>query len=250
VLGAFPVDYFTTGNIDFGTSKGISISYDLRRTGNLALRANYTLAYAYGTGSSSSQQLSLLRTDQPNLRILQPLSWDQRHKININLDYRFAGGRSYNGPVLFGKNILANAGANFAVVTGSGLPYSRIRGVGEPGLKGSPNGSRLPWTNFVKMRVDKDFNLSLKGGEGRAKSTIVNVYVDVYNLLNTKNVSSVYAATGDPEDDGYLTAPKMQQNIEVQLDPEAYRMYYQMRALGSVRYMGPRTIRFGVSLNF
>ncbi len=61
------------------------------------------MAYAYGTGSSSSQQLSLLRTDQPNLRILAPLSWDQRHKVNLNLDYRFAGGRNYNGPKLFGN---------------------------------------------------------------------------------------------------------------------------------------------------
>ncbi|MEA3288195.1 MAG: TonB-dependent receptor, partial [Candidatus Marinimicrobia bacterium] len=251
VLGAFPVDYFTTGNIDFGTSKGISISYDLRRTGNISLRANYTLAYAYGTGSSSGQQLSLLRTDQPNLRILSPLSWDQRHKINLNLDYRFAGGRSYNGPILFGKDILSNAGANFAVIAGSGLPYSRTMGVGEPGLKGSLNGSRLPWTTVVKMRLDKDFNLNFKKKDGAAgKTTSVNVYLDVNNLLNTKNVSSVYSATGDPEDDGYLTAPKMQQNINVQLDPEVYRMYYQMRSLAGVRYMGPRTIRLGLSLNF
>ncbi len=251
VLGAFPVDYFTTGNIDFGTSKGLSISYDLRRTGNIALRANYTLAYAYGTGSSPSQQLSLLRTDQPNLRILAPLSWDQRHKINLNLDYRFAGGRSYNGPKLFGKDILANAGANFAVIAGSGYPYSRVRGVGEPGLRGSLNGSRLPWTTNIKMRVDKDINLTFKKNDGAAgKTTGLNIYLDVNNLLNTKNVSSVYAATGDPEDDGYLTAPKMQQNINVQLDPEVYRMYYQMRALGNVHYLAPRTIRLGVSLNF
>ena len=248
VLGAFPVDYFTTGNIDFGTSKGLSISYDLRRTGNIAIRANYTLAYAFGTGSSSSQQLSLLRTDQPNLRILAPLNWDQRHKINVNLDYRFASGRAYNGPKLFGKDILSNAGANFAIVTGSGYPYSRTRGVGEPGLRGSLNGSRLPWTTVIKMRVDKEFTLRMKEGSG--KTTNLNVYLDVNNLLNTKNVSSVYSATGDPEDDGYLTAPKMQQNINVQLDPEVYRMYYQMRSLGSVRYMGPRTIRLGVSLNF
>ncbi len=252
ILGAFPVDYFTTGNIDFGTSKGFSVSYDLRRTGNVALRANYTLGYAYGTGSSSGQQLSLLRTDQPNLRILQPLNWDQRHKININLDYRFASGRAYNGPKLFGKDLLANAGANFAIVAGSGLPYSRVRGVGMPGLKGSPNGSRLPWTNFVKLRVDKDFNLRFNK-EGGGKSTRLNAYFDIYNLLNTKNVSSVYTATGSPVDDGYLTSPKMQQNIEAQLDTESYKMYRQMSSAGGIagaRYMGPRTIRFGLSLSF
>ena len=179
-----------------------------------------------------------------------PLNWDQRHKINLNLDYRFASGRAYDGPKLFGKDILANAGANFAVISGSGYPYSKVRGVGEPGLKGSPNGSRLPWTTNIKLRVDKDFDLSFKKNEGGGSPTTLNVYFDINNLLNTMNVSSVYNATGDPEDDGYLTAPKMQQNINAQLDTESFRMYYQMRAMGNVRYMGPRTIRFGIMLSF
>ncbi|MCD6345869.1 MAG: carboxypeptidase-like regulatory domain-containing protein [Bacteroidales bacterium] len=251
VLGAFPVDYFTTGNIDFGTSKGLSISYDLRRTGNVSLRVNYTLAYAYGTGSSASQQLSLLRTDQPNLRILAPLSWDQRHKVNVNLDFRYDEGNAYNGPKLFGKDILANAGANFSVITGSGRPYSRTRGVGEPGLRGSLNGSRLPWTTNIKMRADKNFNLKFKkSGKQSGKNVTLNVYLDVDNLLNTKNVYGVYSATGDPFDDGYLTAPKMQQNIAAQVDPEAFRMYYMYGMLNTGHYSGPRTMRLGLRLNF
>lgn len=248
VLGAFPVDYFTYGNIDFGTSKGLSISYDLRRTGNISLRVNYTLAYAYGTGSDASQQMNLLRTDQPNLRILAPLNWDQRHKVNINMDFRFGEGKAYNGPQLFGKDILANAGANFTVVTGSGYPYSRTRGVGEPGLKGSLNGSRLPWTTNIKMRVDKDIVLNSKRASGKEYS--INIYLDVDNLLNTKNVYGVYQATGDPFDDGFLTAPKMQQNIQAQLDEESFRWYYMMGMLGTGNFSGPRTMRLGLTLNF
>lgn len=248
MLGAFPVNYFTYGNIDFGTSKGFSVSYDLRRTGNISLRMNYTLAYAFGTGSSASQQLSLLRTDQPNLRILAPLNWDQRHKVNLNLDFRFTDGKSYNGPQLFGKDILANAGANFSVITGSGYPYSRTRGVGEPGLKGSMNGSRLPWTTNIRMRVDKEIVLNSKNSSGKQYS--INIYLDVDNLLNTQNIYGVYSATGDPFDDGYLTAPKMQQNIQSQLDEEAYRMYYYARMLGTGNFSGPRTMRLGLTLNF
>jgi outer membrane receptor protein involved in Fe transport len=251
VLGAYPVDYFTTGNIDFGTSKGLSVSYDLRRSGNISLRANYTLGFSSATGSNSGQMLALLRTNQPNLRILSPTDWDQRHKVNLSLDYRFFEGKDYNGPKIFGKDILSNSGANFTVVSGSGYPFSRTLGVGEPGLKGSMNGSRLPWTTNIKMRVDKDFNLTVKRNAEQGKKIIMlNVYLDVDNLLNTKNVSDVYSATGDPQDDGYLTAPKMQQQINTQLDPEAFRMYYQMRLLNGARYMGPRTMRVGLSLNF
>jgi hypothetical protein len=101
------------------------------------------------------------------------------------------------------------------------------------------------------MRVDKDFNLTMKkNGEQGKKQIILNVYLDVDNLLNTMNVSGVYQATGDPYDDGYLTAPKMQQQILTQLDPEAFRMYYTMRLLNGAGYMAPRTMRIGLSLNF
>ncbi|MCX6224000.1 MAG: carboxypeptidase-like regulatory domain-containing protein [Bacteroidia bacterium] len=251
VLGAYPVDYFTSGNIDFGTSKGLTVSYDLRRSGNLSLRANYTLGFSSATGSNEGQMLALLRTNQPNLRILSPTDWDQRHKFNLSLDYRFFEGKDYNGPKLFGKEIFSNTGANFTVVSGSGYPFSRTLGVNEPGLKGSMNGSRLPWTTVIKMRVDKDFNLTLKkkGEQGRRR-IVMNLYLDVENLLNTKNVSGVYSATGDPMDDGYLASPKMQQNISTQLDPEAFKMYYQMRALNNANYMAPRSMRIGLSMNF
>jgi len=251
VLGAYPVDYFTRGNIDFGTSKGLSVSYDLRRTGNISLRANYTLGFSAATGSSSGQMENLLRTNQPNLRILSPTNWDQRHKVNVSLDYRFGEGRDYNGPKLFGKDILSNSGANFTVITGSGYPYSKTRGVGEPGLKGSLNGSRLPWTTVIKMRLDKDFNLTFKkNGNQDRRQVMLNVYLDVDNLLNTMNIDGVYSATGDPFDDGYLTAPKMQQQISTQYDPETYRMLYTWRMYNSAGYMNPRTMRLGISLNF
>jgi hypothetical protein len=251
ILGAYPVDYFTTGNIDFGTSKGLSISYDLRRSGNITLRANYTLGFSSATGSDPGQMLALLRTNQPNLRILSPTNWDQRHKFNLSFDYRFFDGKDYNGPKLFGKDILSNSGANFTVISGSGYPFSRTLGVGEPGLKGSMNGSRMPWTTNIKMRLDKDFTFKVqRSGEGNRKNIVVNVYFDVDNLLNTMNVAGVYSATGDPKDDGYLTAPKMQQQINTQLDPEAFKMYYAMRLLNGAGYMAPRTMRIGLSLNF
>ncbi|MBL0044409.1 MAG: hypothetical protein IPP33_08440 [Flavobacteriales bacterium] len=37
--------------LDFGTVKGFSLAYDLRRTGNIRLTASYTLQFADGTGS-------------------------------------------------------------------------------------------------------------------------------------------------------------------------------------------------------
>jgi len=41
-------DYLTYDNIDFGTVKGFTATYDLRRTGNIEMSASYTLQYAEG----------------------------------------------------------------------------------------------------------------------------------------------------------------------------------------------------------
>ena len=51
--GAYPATYLTMQNVDFGTVKGLTVKYDLRRTNNISLIANYTLQFADGTGSST-----------------------------------------------------------------------------------------------------------------------------------------------------------------------------------------------------
>ena len=153
VLGAYPAQYLTYGNIDFGTVKGMSVNFDLRRTGNVSMTANYTLQFADGTGSSASSGQSLVNTGQPNLRSTIPLAFDQRHAISASVDYRYGSGKDYNGPVLFGKNILSNAGANMVLSAGSGTPYSKQSNITQEAasgindrstLEGSLNGSRLP----------------------------------------------------------------------------------------------------------
>jgi outer membrane receptor protein involved in Fe transport len=49
VFQAYPNTYRSFGNRDFGTVKGVTISYDLRRTGNIRMTASYTLQFAEGT---------------------------------------------------------------------------------------------------------------------------------------------------------------------------------------------------------
>ena len=97
VLGAYPATYMMYQNIDFGTVKGFSVNYDLRRTGRVQMTSNYTLQFADGTGSSASSGYSLVNTGQPNLRTTIPLSYDQRHAISASVDYRYKNGcKTYN----------------------------------------------------------------------------------------------------------------------------------------------------------
>tara|TARA_B100002052_G_scaffold296421_1_gene324833 strand:- start:38558 stop:42259 length:3702 start_codon:yes stop_codon:yes gene_type:complete len=255
VLSAYPAQYYTYGNIDFGTVKGMSINYDLRRTNNVQLTANYTLQFADGTGSSATSGQSLVETGQPNLRTTIPLSYDQRHAISASVDYRYGQGKDYNGPVWFGSKVFQNAGANITLSAGSGTPYSKQSNITQEAasgindrstLEGSLNGSRLPWQFRVNMKVNKEFEIKWN----KNKSSFLNVYLQVQNLLDAKNIISTYRATGNPEDDGYLTSAAAQNAIAAKNDPDSFRYLYSLAVNNPNHYSLPRMLRAGISFQF
>jgi hypothetical protein len=261
VIGAYPGNYFTYDNEDFGTVKGMTFSYDLRRKGNISMRVSYTLQFADGTGSSSTTSSNLVSSGNGNLRTLIPLSFDQRHAIVLSSDYRYGSGKDYNGPVLFGKDILQNTGLNVIFRTGSGTPYtrrSRVNGSGVLGTtqgnspqEGQLNASRLPWSSTLDAKLDR--NIDLKWGKGEdedKKEATLNIYIQVLNVLNAKNIIGVYAATGNPDDDGFLAAAQFEQFISQQTDEEAFRDLYDAKKATPFNYALPRRIRIGVQLNF
>jgi outer membrane receptor protein involved in Fe transport len=253
--GAYPKTYYSYGNIDFGTVKGLTVSYDLRRTTNTRVRASYTLQFANGTGSSAETSSGLIRSGQPNLRTLIPYDYDRRHAFNVNIDFRYAEGKDYNGPVVGGKQIFKNAGFNITVNGGSGTPYTRSSLISPLGtariIQGSINGSRLPGSFRLDGRLDKDFTLSSKKDDnGNVKEYYLNVYLQVLNILNSRNIMSVYSATGNPDDDGYLAAAEYQAQINSQLDTQSYIDFYRIRVNSPYNYSSPRMIRLGVGLNF
>jgi hypothetical protein len=263
---AYPVSYISYNNIDFGTVKGMIITYDLRRSANVWIKANYSLQFADGTGSSATSAVNLVRSGQPNLRIINPLNYDRRHSFQLVLDYRFQGGKNYNGPTISRKMkddpdkvrlipILENTGANITFVGGSGVPYSRSStivptqlGGGSYVLQGSLNGSRMPWQFTMNARIDRD--IEIKYGANKNKVTYANVYFEIMNVLNAMNIMSVYRATGNPDDDGYLAAAEYQAGIEAQLDPIAFREQYALAVNSPYMYSLPRRLRLGVSFSF
>ncbi|MEQ8908238.1 MAG: carboxypeptidase regulatory-like domain-containing protein [Vicingaceae bacterium] len=268
LVGAYPEDYLTYSNQDFGTVKGFSINYDLRRVKNVMIRINYTLQFAEGTGSGSLSSLNLVNSGQPNLRTIFPYSYDQRHQISTTLDYRFARGSRYNGPKVNGKNILEDAGLNLTFIAGSGTPYTarslptNSENIGggqfQSPVIGDVNGSRLPWTLRMDARVDKNF--MIKWGakndanenmwkEGK-KTSMLNVYLQVLNVLDRQNIQSVYAYTGNADDDGFLTSKQFQDVIRQQINEPSFRDHYEMRLQNMYNYELPRRIRLGVMLSF
>lgn len=260
---AYPRTYTTYSNLDFGNVKGLTISYDMRRTKNISLRLAYTLQFADGTGSNATTGLNVVNSGFPNLRVLQPLDFDQRHNIVATIDYRFD---HKSGPRTVTKNDkviywLQDFGINAVIRAGSGTPYSRqqnvtatalIDGGSNSFLDGSINGSNKPWQFRIDLRADKDFNIRLnKKQEGKAdKFAVVNVYIQVQNLLGTQNVLNVYRKTGNPDDDGYLADAGSQPSIVQQTNEQSFRDLYAIKVNNPNNYSLPRRIRLGVMLNF
>ncbi|HCK22511.1 MAG TPA: hypothetical protein DHW15_10210 [Bacteroidetes bacterium] len=250
---AYPIQYTTYGNIDFGTVKGFTITYDLaKRTNNLKMSTSYTLQFADGTGSNSTSQLNLVGSGQPNLRAIIPLSYDSRHNIKVVLDYRFEdpNGAQPSWLDLVGLNITFNSR--------SGEPYTRQQnptptaqfGVAtRSNLEGQINGSRLPWHFRADARLDKSWQLQLGSGS-RERSVNLNAYMWVQNLFDNRNIIAVYAFSGNPTDDGYLASTFGQEAIEGQVNAASFTDLYTMKMQNPNNYSIPRRIRLGIGIDF
>lgn len=242
---AYPITYIAYGNLDFGTVKGYTVAYDLRKTGNVRMNANYTLQFADGTGSGANSGANIARSGQPNLRYILPLSYDSRHQVVMNLDYRYGSGGAYNGPTWGGKRWFENAGVNVVLNANSGTPYTRrsiaygLTDAATP-ITGNINGSRLPWSFRIDATANKIWNFE-KGALGS-----LELYLQVLNALNTQNVLGVYAFTGSPNDDGYLSSPQGQNAIQFQTNAQSYADLYNISLANPGLYSLPRRLRLGL----
>ena len=254
-------NYYSYDNKDFRTIKGVTLGYDLRQSKNIRLNAYYTLQYAEGTGLSSSTMTELIKAGYVTLKMLNPTSDDLRHEFKANFDFRYMGGKAYNGPVITrvvkdketGEDrkkeikLLENFGVDVIAVAQSGRPYTKAFSNTQSTIVGGYRGARLPWGFYLNMGIDKSWPFTV----GKRQTALV-VRLDINNVLGIKNVVNVNPVTSDPEDNGYLTDPETQQIINSYLDPQAYRDIYSIVVLrnGMWNYSSPRTFTLQVQYNF
>ncbi len=253
---AFPNTYTTYGNRDFSTTKGLILKYDLRRINHLALTLSYTLQFAEGTGSNSvssnALMANLIGAQLPNLRFAFPLSYDSRHNLVANIDYRYDRGE---GPVIGGAHILENVGLNLVARARSGEPYTSVQQAASNVVSGAPMGSRLPWHYMMDLRIDKTFDLGFMNrrfneGTNRTSRWGVTAFVYITNLLNTRDITGVYGFTGRPDDDGWLASPQGQLDASIRANPQSYIDLYTIARQNQGFLNLPRRINLGMTLNF
>jgi outer membrane receptor protein involved in Fe transport len=256
LIGGFP-SYGTYLNADFTTTKGVEFSFDLRRTRNLALTANYTLSFAQGTGSDAGATSVIVWRGSVFPNTIAPADFDQRHTLNASLDYRFG---EDEGPMIGGNRLLENMGLNILLRYGSGMAYTALAGSSfnvsdsfTDDAVGSINSARLPSTSRIDLRLDRRFQV---GGAS------LTAYLIVLNLLDTQNVLAVFRATGLPNTDGYLMTDGGRGYLSTQPDPASAGFLYNTYIGGPVNvgsrhtsasglmYSRPRLMRLGFMLNF
>lgn len=242
----FPGNYSTYENVDFGTVKGAEIEFDLRRTNNVELNANYTLQFAQGTGSDANTTGNIfwLREANPYVpNFISPLDFDRRHTANIALDYRLGNNE---GPMIGGMNLLENFGINLVGQFRSGLPYSRLiapyafdNAVRLTGLRGQVNGQTMPSSFLLNLKIDRRFQVTQRAA--------MTAYLEVENLLDADNVTGVWQYSGLADEDGYLST---QAGLQERPVGSLSRDLYQFRLRTPGNYGIPRQTRLGVRLSF
>jgi len=252
------VQYAGRLNNDFGTVKGVELTLELRRTKRLTSKVNYTWSDTRGTGSYSRQSRVVVSDEvisqYPTL--IYRLDHHQPHRGSVLLDYRFAkgdGGRILEGTG-FNLQLTFNSGHSYTKIVepqnlGQASPWNvGVRALGDPRFRNPEeplNSSLTPWNFNVDLNLNKVFYF------GRFN---VDVYVNVLNLLNTKQVINVYPMTGTSEDDGWLRAPLAAPYHEI---PNYVDFYNAINSDNRWAFQGvwgqdiygvPRQVRLGIRL--
>ena len=247
-------------NRDFSTSQGAELGFELRRTNNLAINANYTLSFAKATGSDANTLGTIAWRGDTFPNFVSPADFDQRHTANLTVDYRFGRGE---GPMFGSVRPFENFGINVIGQFGSGQRYTALENCGDFDVNnsftcntvGSINSSVLPANYNLDLKLDRRFNLGFTDG------STMQLYLLVLNVLDTENVYAVYRETGQADNQGFFNGALGAQRLANFQNPESALFNYQAYTAGPVNVGGsqssggafygpPRRVRLGALFTF
>ncbi|MFK5855655.1 MAG: hypothetical protein QM503_05955 [Bacteroidota bacterium] len=218
VYDAYPIAYSTVINIDKDIiTKGMEVKLDLINQGP--------------TGAMAGMSFTKLFPKEEDYYYFQVSDM----VINAFLGYRF--GNKDNGSQVLG-NITALQGFSASIYYQyrHGVPYRYTD-------DGMPRGfKKTPSVNLFNLNIQKDF---LIGNKAR-----MNIYLTIENLFNFKNVFDVYSETGEADDDGFLSNPANEYIINDKLNPDSYRLLYQLQLYSPQYYDIPRIWRIGLVFRY
>ena len=215
IIAALPgVNYVIYTNRDYANTRGLTVHLSRAFENRYGLDVSYTYQVVEGSNSNPADEFfSLLNNSQPTLALL-PLNWDQRHKLAGAF---YAGADTYGGSIRFRFE--------------SGFPYTPT--FASAALTGNdvqpefPSNSRRAYNTFeVDLNLYKEF----QAGPVRPR-----VFLEVFNLLDARNVATVFPDTGEPD----VTLDQLRTG---QFDPGWF--------VRPEHYREPRRVQLGLEVRF
>ena len=203
-------------NSDFGFVRGVVLSIDKRFSGGISASMDYTFQIAKGDASDPATAYNLRNSGVQAQAQLIPLDWDQRHTLNLTVNY--SNPNDWGGSLIFQY--------------GSGTPYTPLNIISIGTL--NTNSQNMPSTYNLNLRLYKDFKIG---------SSTLSVFLRVDNVLDTKNATQVYTDTGQPD-------WSIQELQQLAINPPQRVSTVQDWYTRANYYSAPRRIQFGTSFTF
>lgn len=211
------VRYGTWINRDYANIRGITVALNQRVSRNLNFGFDYTFSIAEDSNSDPSAEFfaAIARSDTSGsalARFLTPANWDRTHVFNSALFY---SGNNW------GFNLLQRFSSGLPYTPGDDIPR-RV------GLSASgdvlTNSVRMPYVFTLDFSTYKNFRIG---------NNSLRFNMNIYNLLDRRNVNFVYGDSGVPT--GPLRPPQT-------FDPGFFE--------NPQAYSEPRRIQVGVQYSF
>ncbi len=247
-----PYQILTNG--DYATTQGIELDFRMRRTERFLVNGSVSFQDAKGTGDNPYSNSGEFGAPVQNMlyipQYIVPLSFNHAINGNLNIDYRF-------GPE-DGPSVLHNFGASLLMTFSAGHPYTlgtaKTPGTSNPNdvtIVDTRNRTAIEPLNSSTTPSNFQLDLRLDKTVTFMDNLSANIFIQVINLLNTKNVIDVFNSTGSAATNGYLTDPNLTGYKQVQRYGTDYAKVYQAVAIDYAGLYGtPRQIRLGVRLEY
>lgn len=212
------IEYGLYSNKDYGNAKGLEVKYDFVWN-QFSVYANYTLQYTRGNADNPTQTFNREGNSRDPINRLIPMSWDQRHTLNVTLGYNQKN---------FGVTITGyyNSGSPFTWTPISESSLARV--------------NLYPNNNWQPSRVSVDlnsyYNFTLTD-RFKLKFTLT-----AFNLLDRLNEVAVNSQTGR----AYTAIIREVDLLSHRSDFNEYIDRVQNPGM----YSAPRLIKFGLAFVF
>jgi outer membrane receptor protein involved in Fe transport len=210
--------YGLYGNKDYGNARGLEVKYNTR-VGNFMSEINYTLQYTRGNADNPQFTFTRAGSSQDPIPTLIPMSWDQRHTVNLSLGYTTKE---------YGVSVLGWFGSGEAY-TWSPIDQNPLNRVNL-----FPNNSKKPFTYTVDLQANYNF--------GVVYGTKLRWTLRIYNLFDRLNEYGVNGNTGRANQAIIRPSDRLGTYSDFST--------YEQRIYSPANYSSPRLVKLGLALVF